>query len=102
MTGLQVTPDGKTGYAVAFQGEGGNRRTEWWVFDMPVRKVTRRLEFDGPINFGFRLTGNGKSIYVHGSAPVLEIWDAATLKPRKAIDVNADMTTPPLVVPKVS
>ncbi len=30
MTGLQVTPDRKRGYSVAFNGQGGTRRCEFW------------------------------------------------------------------------
>ena len=100
LANLQVTPDRKTGYAVAYQGEGGNRRCEFWVFDMTTRNVTRRIEFDGPVGFGHSLSGDGKSIYVHGSAPVIEVYDAATLKPRKSIDFGIDLTTRPLVIPR--
>lgn len=99
MMGLQVTPDRKTGYAVAFQGEVGNRRTEFWVFDMETRKVTNRLEFDGPVNFRFTLSGDGKKIYLHGTAPHLEIYDAATLQKKRVIDINADMSGGLLVLP---
>lgn len=97
---LQITPDRKTGYTVTFTGDVGNRRCEFWVFDMPTRKVNRRVEFDGPVNFGFTLSGDGKSIYLHGTAPVIEIYDAATLKPRKSIDFGLDLTTRPLVMPR--
>jgi DNA-binding beta-propeller fold protein YncE len=97
---LQVTPDRKLGYTVVFQGDVGNRRVEFWVFDMPTRKVTRRVEFDGPVNFSFTLSGNGKLIYVHGAAPVMELYDVTTLTVRKTIDVNADLTTGLMVLPR--
>lgn len=100
VSNLRLTPDGKTGYAVTFQGDVGNRRTEFWVFDMPTRKVTRRVEFDGPVNFGFTLSGDGSEIYIHGTAPVVEVYDAATLKPSRSIDFGLDITSGPLVVPR--
>ncbi len=100
MGGLQVTPDGKTGYTVAFQGEHGNRRSEFWVFDMESRNVARRLEFDGPINFNFTLSSNGRLIYIHGSAPFMEVYDAATLERRRVIDFHADKTTRLLILPR--
>src|ERR1043165_6737442 len=49
MTGLQLTPDRKTGYTVAFTGTGAggvSQRTEFWVFDIPSRKLLRKQEFD--------------------------------------------------------
>jgi len=100
MMGLRLAPDRKTGYTVAFQGDIGNRRCEFWVFDMATRKVVRRVEFDGPVNFNFTLSGDGKRIYLGGTAPVLEIYDAATLGRRRSVDMNADMTGGLLVGPR--
>ncbi|MGH9671753.1 MAG: hypothetical protein ACRD44_01105 [Bryobacteraceae bacterium] len=97
--GLQITPDRKTGYTVVYQGDHGNRRVEFWVFDMTSRQVTRRVEFDGPINFRFTLSGDGKQIYIYGSSPLFEIYDAATLRARKTITLDADLTTNLLVLP---
>ena len=97
--GLRLTPDRKTGYAVAFQGEVGNRRTEFWVLDMTTHKVVKRVEFDGPVNFGYQLSGDGKQIYIAGTAPTIEVYDAETLQRQKVIDVNADITGGLLVVP---
>ncbi len=97
--GLQLTPDKKTGYSVIFQGDHGNRRVEFWVFDMTTRKVVRRVEFDGPINFRSSLSGDGRRIYIYGSAPAYEIYDAATLRPVKTVTVDADLTTNFLVLP---
>lgn len=99
MAGLRLTPDRKIGYTVAFLGSGGNRRTEFWVFDMPTRKLVNRVEFGGPINFRFTLAGSGRQLYIYGTSPFMEIYDAATLKLRKTIEVNADMTTGLIVVP---
>ena len=101
MFGLQLTPDKKTGYTIASHGDLGNRRSEFWVFDMATRKVIKRVEFEAPPS-GFTLSGDGRSIYLHGSVPVIDVWDAATLKQRKTIDVNADLTTGLLVVPRTT
>ena len=99
MMGLRLTPDRKTGYTVAFQDSLGNRRSEFWVFDMATRKLVKQVEFPGPTSFRFTLSASGKEIYLFGSAPVLEIYDAATLKVKKTIDVNADLTTGIVVLP---
>jgi DNA-binding beta-propeller fold protein YncE len=97
--GLQLSPDKKIGYTIAYHGDIGNRRAEFWVFDMTTRKVTKRAEYDGPPQ-GFTLSGNGKRIYMHSSAPVIEVFDTDTLRPAGVIEIGADMTSGPLVVPK--
>jgi hypothetical protein len=99
MMGLQLAPDRKTGYAVVFFGSGGDRRTEFWVFDMGTRKVVKQVEFGGPINFRFSVSGDGRQLYAYGSAPIIECYDTATLKLRKTIEVNADLTTGMVVIP---
>lgn len=98
--GLRLAPDGKTGYSVIFQGDVGNRRCEFWVLDMGTRKVTSRVEFDGPVNFNYTVSGSGKQIYVHGSSPFIEVYDIATLKRRKVIDTAADLMGGILVAPR--
>lgn len=99
MMGLRLSPDRKTGYTVAFSGSGGDRRSEFWVFDMATRRVVNKVEFGGPINFGFSVSGSGKQIYVFGSAPTIEVYDTTTLKLRKVIEVNADLTAGMVIVP---
>ncbi len=102
MYGLRLTPDRKAGYTVAFLGGGANRRTEFWVFDMDTRKLAKRIEFPGPINFRFSVSGSGKQLYIYGSSSKIEIYDADTLDLKKTIEVNGDMTTGLVVVPPAS
>jgi hypothetical protein len=99
MTGLKLTPDRKTGYLVAYRDLLGNRHTEFWVFDMTNRKLVKTVEFPGPTQIRFTLSGNGKDIYIYGGAPLMDIYDAATLKLKKTLDLNADMSSFMLVVP---
>jgi hypothetical protein len=66
---------------------------------MATRKVVKRVEYDGPPQ-GFTLSGNGRQIYLHSSAPVIEVYDADTLRPKTAIEIGADMTAGPLLVPR--
>jgi DNA-binding beta-propeller fold protein YncE len=97
--GLQLSPDKKTGYTMAYHGDVGNRRAEFWVFDMTTRKVVKRVEYEGPPQ-NFTLSGNGKQIYLTSSAPIIEVYDANTLQSKAAIEIGADMTSGPLVVPR--
>jgi len=99
MSGLRVTPDGKTGYTVVTEdGPQGSRRSEFWVFDVPSRKLTRRVEFPARTTFHFTMSSSGKQLYVY-SGPSLEIYDASTLQLQKIIDVEADTTTDIVAVP---
>src|SRR5712692_1472880 len=99
MAGLRLSPDRKTGYTFAFYDSLGNARAEFWVFDMATRKIARRAEYPGSVGFRFALSGSGKEIYVHGSVPFIDIYDTATFKLKKTLDVNADLTTGMVVVP---
>lgn len=97
--GLRLTPDRKTGYTVAFNGMGANRRCEFWTFDIPSRKITRMQEFDGRSRFEFNLSSDGKTIYIYGAGNTVEMYDSATLKIVRDLDVNTDMTSNMLVLP---
>jgi len=99
MTGLQVTPDHKKGYAVAFNGTGGNRRCEFWEFDLTTNKLVRKQEFDGRARFTFGLSSTGKELYIYGAGFTIEIYDAATMQLRNTIDLNADISSGMVVIP---
>jgi hypothetical protein len=100
MTGLRVTPDHKTGYTVAFlDGNPGNLRCEFWVFDLTTRKLAKRVDFPARTRFDFSTSSNGKQIYIFGAGPTLEIYDVDTLQLQKTINLEADTTTNLVVVP---
>ena len=96
---LYVTPDRKRGYTVAFNGQGPNRRCEFWEFDMETKKLTKKVEFDGRRRFNLAMSSDGKSLYIYVAGYDVEVYDTDTLKLRKTIDLNADATTNMVVVP---
>lgn len=98
MTGFRLTPDHKTAYTVAIEGEHGDRRTEFWVFDVAGHKVVRKGVFNGRTRFTFGASTNGKHLFIYGAGNTIEVYDAATLQMIKDLDVNADMTTPLVAV----
>jgi len=102
MTGLQLTPDRKIGYTVAFQGSGATRRTEFWVFDIATRKLVKKYEFPTRTRFSFALSGNGKQLYIYGAGPTIEIYDAETFKQQRIITFDGDATTGMLVLRPVN
>jgi hypothetical protein len=94
MTGFQLSPDRKLGYSVMTQNvAGGNRATEWWVWDIDKHSVLRKKEFETRPTFRFAVGGDGKHLYLYGAGSTLEIWDAATLESKKVIYLNKDTTT---------
>jgi DNA-binding beta-propeller fold protein YncE len=99
MLELHVTPDRKKGYTVAFSGVPPNRRTEFWEFDMDSKKLVKKVEFDGRRRFDMAMSSDGKSLYIYIAGFDVEIYDAGTLKLRKTIDLNADVTTNMVVIP---
>jgi DNA-binding beta-propeller fold protein YncE len=99
MQGLHITPDRKTGYTVTTNGTGGNKRSEFWVIDIPTGRVIRTQEFDGRARYTFGMSSTGKDLYIYGAGYDIEIYDPVTLKLRSTIDLNADQTTGMIVVP---
>ncbi len=99
MMGLHVSPDGKTGYTVATNGTGGNKRSEFWVFDLTTNKLVRKSEFDGRARFSFAASSTGKDLYIYAAGYQIEVYDSSTLQLRNTIDVNADITTEMIVLP---
>jgi len=94
MIGFMVSPDRKRGYSVMpTVGTGGNRITEWWVWDIASHKVIRKKEFESRPTFRFSIASDGKKLYLFGAGSTLEIWDADKLESRKLIFLNKDTTT---------
>ncbi len=93
MMGFLVSPDRKKGFSVAVNGAGGNRRTEWWVWDIGTGKVIKKQEFEGRPTFRFGISSDGKKLYLYGAGSTLEVFDAETLQSRKLIYMNRDGTT---------
>jgi len=98
MMGLHVTPDHKKGYTVAFNGQGGTRRCEFWEFDLASNKLARKQEFDGRARFSLAISSSGKELYILGAGYDVEVYDADTLRLKDTIDLHAD-TTSWIVVP---
>jgi WD40 repeat protein len=93
MMPLYLTPDRKTGYTVAITGDPGNRRCEFWAFDMATRKLIRKREFDGRTRFYFSVSADGTKLFLYGAGFEIEVYDAKTFEFRSNIETPGDMTT---------
>jgi WD40 repeat protein len=99
---LFLTPDRKTGYTVAITGDPGNRRCEFWAFDIPSRKLIRSREFNGRTRFSFALSADGTKLLIYGAGYQITVYDAGTFEQRSDVDVPGDMTTNFIVLPPAS
>jgi hypothetical protein len=88
-------PDRTRGYAI-YQDI---QRYEFWTFDLAQKRVLNRAEFKGRPRLDLRVSSNGKLLYVFVAGATIDIYDAATYKLLRTIQMNADQTTDLFVFP---
>jgi len=98
LSGLEVTPDGKDGYTVVTSGTLGNKRCEFWHFDLATNKVLDKAEFQCRSRFTFGMSGDGTKLYIYGASFDIEVYDAKTLKYEKKWDLGNDATMAGMVI----
>jgi len=98
MAGIQVTPDKKWAYTVVANGKNGNKRCEFWAFDLSTDRITQKAEVPCRTRFTLGISTNGKKLYIYGAGFDIEVYDAATLKLEKTWDLNNDVTYAGIVV----
>jgi DNA-binding beta-propeller fold protein YncE len=92
MAGLQVTPDKKFAYTVVANGANGNKRCEFWRFDLTSDRLTDKSEVPCRTRFSFGMSSDGKKLYIYGAGFEIEVYDTATLKWEKTWDLQNDIT----------
>ncbi|MBC7927064.1 MAG: hypothetical protein H7039_15555 [Bryobacteraceae bacterium] len=97
---VRLSPDRKSAYGVTINGVHGDRYCEFFVLDMGSRKITKRASFPGRTRFSIGMTTDGKNLIVYGAGYTMELYDTTTLQFVRQIDMNADMTTPLVALPK--
>jgi hypothetical protein len=98
MAGLQVAADKKDAYTVVSTGDHGNKRCEFWHFDLTSNRIASKAEFACRTRFSFGMSGDSKKLYIYGANFEIEVYDAATLKYEKTWDLNNDITMAGLVI----
>jgi DNA-binding beta-propeller fold protein YncE len=98
MAGLQVAPDKKNAYTVVTTGVQGNKRCEFWAFDLGTNHITQTMEVPCRSRFSFGMAGDGKKLYIYGAGFEIEVFDAATLKYERTWDLNNDITGAGMIV----
>jgi DNA-binding beta-propeller fold protein YncE len=92
IAGLQVTPDKKFAYTVVENGKHGNKRCEFWAFDLSTDRITQKEEVPCRTRFTLGISNDGKKLYIYGAGFEIEVYDAATLKYEKTWNLNVDVT----------
>ena len=87
-----VSPDKKNAWTVVQQGHLGNKRCEFWHFELPSDKVTERSEFACRSRFTFGMSADGKKLYIYGAGFEIDVYNSATMKFERTIDLNNDIT----------
>jgi hypothetical protein len=98
MSNLEVTPDRKSAYTVVTTGQHGDKRCEFWAFDLGTNRITDTAGFACRARFSFGMSGDGKKLYIYAAGFEIEVYDAATLKYQRTWDLNNDLTGPMVVV----
>ncbi len=98
MAGLQVSADKKAAYTVVSTGTQGNKRCEFWAFDLATNRQTQRAELPCRTRFSFGISGDGKKLYIYGAGFEIEVYDAATLKYERTWNLANDVTMAGMII----
>jgi peptidoglycan hydrolase-like protein with peptidoglycan-binding domain len=94
--GFAMAPDRKRGYGLLQQ----IGRYEFWTFDLAQKKLLNRTPFEGRPRMALRVSSNGKLLYVFQAGATIDVYEAATYKYLRTIEMNADQTTNLFVLPR--
>jgi len=92
MTGLHIAPNKRDAYAVINTGTLGNKRCEFWHFDLRTNGVRQKREFDCKSRFSFGISLDGRKLYIYGASYDLEVYNANTLAHERTWDLQNDIT----------
>ena len=94
--GFIMTPDRKRGYGLLQQ----IGRYEFWTFDLEQKKLLARTPFEGRPRMALRVSSNGKLLYVFQAGATIDVYDAASFKLLRTIEMTADQTTNLFILPR--
>ncbi len=91
-----LSPDRKRGYGLMQQ----IGRYEFWAFDAEQRKLLNRTPFEGRPRMGLRVSSNGRLLYIYVAGATIDVYDAASYKKLRTIEMTADQTTSLFILPR--
>jgi hypothetical protein len=93
---IVLAPDRKRAYGL----ESAVGRYEFWTIDLEQRRVTSRAEFPGRPRMAMKTSSNGRLLYIWQAGNTIDLYEAATYKYLRTIDLDGDVTTGFFVVPR--
>ena len=93
--GFTLAPGRKIAYGL--MSEIG--KYEFWKFDLAGKRVAERVEFKGRPRMSLKVSSNGKVLYIWNAGETIDLYDAATYKYLKTINLPGDHTTELFVFP---
>ena len=94
--GFALAPDRKRGYGLMQQ----IGRYEFWAFDVAQKKLLNRTPFEGRPRMALKVSSNGKLLYIFQAGATIDVYDAASYKRLRTIEMNADQTTNLFILPR--
>jgi hypothetical protein len=91
-----MAPDRKRGYGLLQQ----IGRFEFWAFDLEGKKLLNRIPFEGRPRMALRVSSNGRLLYIFQAGATIDVYEAASYKYLRTIQMDADQTTNLFVLPK--
>jgi hypothetical protein len=91
-----MAPDRKRGYGLLQQ----IGRYEFWTFDLDAKKLVSRTPFDGRPRMALRVSSNGRLLYVFQAGATVDVYESASYKYLRTIQMDADQTTNLFILPK--
>ncbi|HMD48915.1 MAG TPA: hypothetical protein VKG79_07445, partial [Bryobacteraceae bacterium] len=85
-------------YTIIANGTHGNKRCEFWSFDLATDRIAKTTEVPCRTRFSFGMSGDGKKLYIFGAGFEIEVYDAASLKHERTWDLNNDVTGAGMIV----
>ncbi len=98
MSNVRLSADKKTGYAVASFGEHGDKTCQFWSFDISRKSLKARQDFLCNSRFYFSSSYDGNDLLIYGAGFEVGVYDAATLKQKRVVNLGYDVTMAGLIV----
>lgn len=98
MSNMRLSADQKTGFAVASFGQNGDKTCQFWSFDIPTKALKGREDFPCNSRFSFSSSYDGKDLLIFGAGFEIGVYDAATLKLKRTVNLGNDVTMSGMIV----
>jgi hypothetical protein len=90
-----MAPGGQRAYGL--QQQVGNY--QFWTFDLENRRVESRQQFPGRPRMSLMPSSSGEVLYVYNAGNTIDLYEAATYRYLRTIDLNVDSSTGLFVLP---